>query len=67
VARHVTQRGNNRQHVFFVADDRRAYPYEIWRRFPNYRKGRPADAGNMGSVPNGIFLIAEDVNRQLNE
>ena len=25
VAHHVTQRGNNRQDVFFAADDRRAY------------------------------------------
>ncbi len=37
VPHHVTQRGNNRQDVFFVDDDRRAYLDVLAERWPSKR------------------------------
>jgi len=38
VAHHVTQRGNNRQQVFFSDDDRAAY---VDRMFNYWERGQP--------------------------
>ena len=54
---HVIQRGNNRQDVFFVDDDRRAYLNMLAERKRPVKHVRAGRAGGMAFAGDGDFLI----------
>jgi putative transposase len=47
-AHHVTQRGNNRQDVFFVDDDRRVYLELLQEEADKYGLGGTRDRPHLG-------------------